>query len=105
MSKYSDLVDFLKYIKEEEKDRPKRRWREAKHNPFDALAEIQETATKWKMFVENLDKINKKEEKKGWDALSFPQKLVLMTAIVPFIVVMQLMLPTILLIRILNLHQ
>lgn len=98
-----DIVALLKYMNEQKK--PKRWRREKEANPFDALQDIQDNAARWEKFTKDLAKINKKDDKEGWEALSFMQKFTIMTAVVPIVVALEFLMPIIIIVKILGLHQ
>jgi hypothetical protein len=107
MSKYNDLLSILNYIREEkvEKRRPRYRREKDMDDPFTQLVRMKRMADEFKKFTEDLEKINKKEEKKkvdGWESYTFIQKFVIMTALVPFVIVIELAIPAILIMKLLH---
>ena len=89
MSKYSDMVALLEWAeKRKTPDKPKR-WRREKNDddPMAILIKAKRFADEWDKFQKDQEKIHKKEEKKedkkGWDGMSFVQKVAVLTFTVP----------------------
>jgi hypothetical protein len=89
MSKYGDIVALLEWADKSKTKSEGKRWRRKdpdNTDPIEILIKAQRFADEWKKFQENQEKINKKEdktEKKGWDKMSFVQKVTVLTVTVP----------------------
>lgn len=94
----SELVPLIEYFekkKESQRPRPRRRgfrrYRENDDNlDLGDLYKMKRFADEYNKFLSDQEKINKKDddkekkkEKKGWEAMSFMQKLAVLTATVP----------------------
>lgn len=87
MSKYSDMVALLEYMERNREKKPKRETRSKDpDDPFTTLIRLKNTADQWKKFLEEQEKLGKKDDKKpkdGWESMSFVQKVTILTMTVP----------------------
>lgn len=102
---YSDLVSILEYLdkknmdtKQQPKQRGYRRYRqdETKDDPILHVMQMKRSVDEWNKLMGDIEKINKKEEKKEepkkktwWEELHFVQKVAVLTATVPPVIMIQ----------------
>lgn len=103
MSKYSDLAYILDYMNNFKKD-SRRSYREDRwDDPMSGIMKMKRTVDEWHKFQKDLEKIHK-EDKIKKDDMSFMQKFIVLTALVPFIAFIQLGVPALIIIKVLGLH-
>lgn len=83
MSKYGEVVALLEYFDKKNKPVKSKTWRMKDEDPIAGLLKYQRMMKEFEAFQKDQEKLNKKEDKKGWDGMSFVQKMTLLTVTVP----------------------
>ena len=106
--KAKDFIDIIEYTRAfKEPKMPKTR-KDKEPEGLELILKMKRVHDEWDKFIEDQGKINKKEEKKedkkGWEALSFIQKLVILTATVPTMIAFEIALVVNLVLRMTGAH-
>lgn len=83
MSKYGDVVAMLEYFDKKNKPVKSKPWKTKDEDPISSLIRYQRMAKEFENYLKDQDKLNKKEDKVGWEAMTIIQKVTVLTFFVP----------------------